>query len=70
MQGHLLVYTCSDNNAPVYAHTLEHYYPSKYKREDVLAFIGPSLFDTFSSMDPDKCEDMIAMYCMQKGRDN
>ncbi|ADV94308.1 MULTISPECIES: pyrophosphatase PpaX [Bacillus] len=45
-----------------FLHTLEHYYPSKYKREDVLAFIGPSLFETFSSMDPDKCEDMIAMY--------
>lgn len=26
-----------------FLHTLEHYYPSKYKREDVLAFIGPSL---------------------------
>lgn len=45
-----------------FLHTLEHYYPSRYKREDVLAFIGPSLFETFSSMDAEKTEEMISMY--------
>jgi pyrophosphatase PpaX len=45
-----------------FLHTLEHYYPTQYKREDVLAFIGPSLRETFEAMDPENFEDMIVTY--------
>ncbi len=45
-----------------FQHTLDHYYPGQYSREDILHFIGPSLFDTFSAMDPDLTDDMIQMY--------
>jgi pyrophosphatase PpaX len=45
-----------------FLHTLEIYYPNQYKREDVLPFIGPPLFDTFVKMDPDRVEEMIATY--------
>jgi len=45
-----------------FLHTLEHYYPGQYKREDVLPFIGPSLVETFSSMDEKNYEEMIATY--------
>jgi pyrophosphatase PpaX len=45
-----------------FLHTLEIYYPNQYKREDVLPFIGPPLYDTFVKMDPDRVEEMIATY--------
>lgn len=45
-----------------FLHTLEKYYPSKYQREDVLPFIGPSLHETFSGIDPDRVEEMILEY--------
>lgn len=45
-----------------FLHTLDTYYPNKYKRKDVLAFIGPSLRETFSSMDPGRTEEMIQAY--------
>lgn len=45
-----------------FQHTLDHYYPGQYSREDILHFIGPSLFDTFSAMDPGLTDDMIQMY--------
>ncbi|MDP4084070.1 MAG: pyrophosphatase PpaX [Bacillota bacterium] len=45
-----------------FLHTLEKYYPSKYKREDVLPFIGPSLKDTFYGIDPQLAEEMITEY--------
>ncbi|PLR78155.1 pyrophosphatase PpaX [Bacillus sp. V3-13] len=45
-----------------FLHTLESYYPEKYKREDVLQFIGPPLTDTFNSIDPNLTEDMIKTY--------
>lgn len=45
-----------------FLHTLEKYYPSKYKRADVLPFIGPTLTETFSSMDESKVEEMIQTY--------
>ncbi|MGW8458764.1 pyrophosphatase PpaX [Bacillus atrophaeus] len=45
-----------------FLHTLDHYYPERFTREDVLAFIGPSLFETFSRMDAEKCDEMIQMY--------
>jgi pyrophosphatase PpaX len=45
-----------------FLHTLEHYYPSQYKREDVLPFLGPTLRETFETMDPTKVDEMIATY--------
>jgi pyrophosphatase PpaX len=45
-----------------FLHTLEHYYPSTYKREDVLPFLGPTLRETFERMDASKVDDMIATY--------
>ncbi|WP_174728714.1 pyrophosphatase PpaX [Mesobacillus harenae] len=45
-----------------FLHTLEHYYPRQYKREDVYAFIGPSLWETFGKMNPEQVDEMIAMY--------
>ncbi|CAM4058465.1 pyrophosphatase [Bacillus manliponensis] len=45
-----------------FLHTLHTYYPNQYKREDVLPFIGPSLHDTFSSIDKDRVEELIQCY--------
>lgn len=45
-----------------FLHTLNHYYPGKYEKEDVLPFMGPTLTETFSSMDPEKTEEMITVY--------
>jgi len=57
--------TLIDTNELIIAsflHTLNHYYPDKYTREDVLPFIGPSLKETFSSIDVDKVDEMIERY--------
>ncbi|RXJ01725.1 pyrophosphatase PpaX [Anaerobacillus alkaliphilus] len=45
-----------------FIHTLDHYYPNEYTREKVIEFIGPSLHDTFSRMNPEKVDEMIDMY--------
>ncbi|WP_141432978.1 pyrophosphatase PpaX [Bacillus sp. 03113] len=45
-----------------FLHTLDQYFPGQYKREDVLPFIGPSLHETFSSLDKDRTEEMIQTY--------
>lgn len=45
-----------------FLHTLGGYYPDRYKREDVLPFIGPTLKETFSSIDQDKTDEMIQVY--------
>ena len=47
-----------------YLHTLEKYFPSKYKREDVLPFLGPTLHEVFGGMTqvPEQVEEMIAAY--------
>ncbi|MDQ0199015.1 pyrophosphatase PpaX [Neobacillus ginsengisoli] len=45
-----------------YLHTLNKYYPSKYSREDVLPFMGPTLHEAFSTVDPDRVEEMILEY--------
>ena len=45
-----------------YLHTLEKYFPAKYRREDVLPFMGPTLHEAFSSVDPDRVEEMIMEY--------
>ncbi|MDF2557592.1 MAG: pyrophosphatase [Bacillales bacterium] len=45
-----------------FLHVFEKYYPGKYKREDVLPFMGPTLIDTFGEMNPEKMDEMIEMY--------
>jgi pyrophosphatase PpaX len=45
-----------------FLHTFEHYYPNQYKREDVLPFLGPTLRETFETLDASKVDDMIATY--------
>jgi pyrophosphatase PpaX len=45
-----------------YLHTLEKYYPSKYQREDVLPFLGPTLHEAFGSISPDLVEEMVLEY--------
>lgn len=45
-----------------YLHTLGKFYPNQYQREDVLPFMGPSLHETFESIDPERAEEMIAEY--------
>ncbi|MGG3467956.1 pyrophosphatase PpaX [Neobacillus pocheonensis] len=45
-----------------YLHTLEKYYPSRFQREDVIPFIGPTLHESFGSIDPDLVEEMILEY--------
>jgi pyrophosphatase PpaX len=45
-----------------FLHTLEKYYPSKYKREDVLPFLGPTLHETFGAIDPERVEEMVVDY--------
>ncbi len=45
-----------------YLHTLEKYFPSKYQREDVLPFLGPTLHDVFGNMNPDQIEEMVTDY--------
>jgi pyrophosphatase PpaX len=48
-----------------YLHTFEKYYPSKYKREDVLPFLGPTLNEAFGGINPinpDQVEEMILEY--------
>jgi pyrophosphatase PpaX len=45
-----------------FLHTLQRYYPDQYKREDVLPFMGPTLVETFGSMNPDNIEEMIKTY--------
>jgi pyrophosphatase PpaX len=45
-----------------YLHTLEKYFPGKYKRQDVLPFLGPTLHEVFGAMDPDRVEEMVLEY--------
>jgi pyrophosphatase PpaX len=45
-----------------FIHTLNHYYPDQYKREDVLPFMGPPLADTFMKIDSERVDEMIERY--------
>ncbi|NHM32378.1 pyrophosphatase PpaX [Neobacillus terrae] len=45
-----------------FMHTLDKYYPGKYQREDVYPFMGPSLMETFSGLNPDRVDEMILEY--------
>ncbi|MDQ0187792.1 pyrophosphatase PpaX [Cytobacillus sp. FSL R5-0569] len=45
-----------------FLHTLNHYYPDSYQRQDVLPFMGPTLVETFTSIDSDRADEMVHMY--------
>ncbi|WP_066290556.1 pyrophosphatase PpaX [Bacillus sp. FJAT-29937] len=45
-----------------FLHVLGSYYPDRYKREDVLPFMGPTLRETFETVNPEKVEEMIEAY--------
>ncbi|WP_066175481.1 pyrophosphatase PpaX [Bacillus marinisedimentorum] len=45
-----------------FMHTLNHYYPGQYGREDCLQFMGPPLKESFSSLDPDRVDEMVDTY--------
>ncbi|WP_449537596.1 pyrophosphatase PpaX [Ferdinandcohnia sp. Marseille-Q9671] len=48
--------------AQSFLHTFEKYYPGQFTREDVLPFNGPTLLESFSSVDPERAEEMVAEY--------
>ncbi|MCM2675653.1 pyrophosphatase PpaX [Alkalicoccobacillus plakortidis] len=45
-----------------FTHTLDQFRPNEYTREMILPFIGPTLQDTFRSIDPERWEEMIEVY--------
>lgn len=45
-----------------FLHTLEQFHPGEYAREDVFQFMGPSLKETFGSINPERAEEMISTY--------
>ncbi|MDL0437060.1 MULTISPECIES: pyrophosphatase PpaX [unclassified Niallia] len=45
-----------------FLHTLDFYYPGKYIRKDVIPFMGPTLMETFGSIDAKRAEEMAAKY--------
>ena len=45
-----------------FLHTFETYYPGQYKREDVLKYMGPTLTETFESVDKTRSQEMIDTY--------
>lgn len=45
-----------------FLHTLNHYYPNKYDRNDVIPYIGPPLTETFAKIDPKRVEEMVHRY--------
>ncbi|ONK22499.1 pyrophosphatase PpaX [Bacillus sp. VT-16-64] len=45
-----------------YLHTFEQFFPGRFKREDVMPFLGPPLYDAFESVDPDKAQEMVKIY--------
>ncbi|GGE81605.1 pyrophosphatase PpaX [Priestia taiwanensis] len=45
-----------------FLHTLETYYPGKYKREDVVPFFGEPLYGSFANIDSEKADELVACY--------
>src|SRR4051794_5342339 len=45
-----------------FINTLNLYFPDEYKREDVLLFMGPPLYDSFYSIDQERAHEMVAKY--------
>jgi pyrophosphatase PpaX len=45
-----------------FLHTLNKFYPGQYKREHVIPFMGPTLTESFSTVDEDRVEELITEY--------
>ncbi|WP_010676580.1 pyrophosphatase PpaX [Bacillus timonensis] len=46
-----------------FLHTFKTYFPDRhFTREEILPFNGPTLHESFSSVDPDRAEEMIVEY--------
>lgn len=45
-----------------FQHVLGSRYPGKYERADILPFLGPTLQETFDSIDSERTEELIADY--------
>ncbi|MHA6260740.1 pyrophosphatase PpaX [Sporosarcina sp. CAU 1771] len=45
-----------------FEHVLGRHYPGKYERTDIYAFIGPTLEETFESINPEKSSQLIQEY--------
>lgn len=45
-----------------FMHTLDHYFPGKYKKEDIHQFMGPPLMESFNKLNPEKAEEMAQFY--------
>lgn len=45
-----------------FTHVLGKHYPGQYGREDILPFLGPTLYDTFHSVDPENTDALITEY--------
>ncbi|MCF6138698.1 pyrophosphatase PpaX [Pseudalkalibacillus berkeleyi] len=45
-----------------FTHTLEHYCPQTYSREDIISFIGLPLIDSFKEVDESSVAEMVKMY--------
>ena len=45
-----------------FLHTLEQYFPQQFTRDKVIDFIGPPLYESFHNLNPEKVDEMIAVY--------
>lgn len=45
-----------------FTHVLEEHFPGKYSREDILPFLGPTLQETFESVNLEKSAQLIQQY--------
>jgi len=45
-----------------FMHTLEKFYPGKYKREHVIPFMGPTLTESFTTVDENSVNELITEY--------
>lgn len=45
-----------------FQHVLNNHFPNRFSREDIYPFIGPTLMETFHSIDPDKAVQLIQEY--------
>ncbi|AOV06895.1 pyrophosphatase PpaX [Sporosarcina ureilytica] len=45
-----------------FGHVLNKHYPGQYGREEILPFLGPTLHETFGSINPEKTEQLVSEY--------
>lgn len=45
-----------------FQHVLEKHYPGRYSREEILPFLGPTLTEIFTLVDPDRIEQFTTEY--------